>query len=263
MQNILLDTYRFFFARRFFLKLNRLVYHCGLRGLGILNYESDWVSGERRFLRDHVPRDQEFVVFDVGANVGSYSRAVLEINAKATVFAFEPHPETYRQLKETARKLKFEALNLALGDSEGTISLFDYADSDGSAHASVFREVIETLHGSKSAAHRVELSTVDVVAKRLGVETIDLLKIDTEGNELRVLLGAGGFLARGAVRAIQFEFNEMNVSSRSYFRDFWDMLPNFDLFRMLPDGLVKLERYDPVTCEIFAYQNIVALLRVN
>jgi hypothetical protein len=55
----------------------------------------------------------------------------------------------------------------------------------------------------------------------------------------------------------------MNVSSRTYFRDFWNLLPNYNFYRLLPDGMVKIERYSPVFCEIFAYQNIVAILKQN
>jgi hypothetical protein len=32
---------------------------------------------------------------------------------------------------------------------------------------------------------------------------------------------------------------------------------------MLPDGLVPIRNYSPVFCEIFAYQNIVAKLKVG
>jgi hypothetical protein len=51
------------------------------------------------------------------------------------------------------------------------------------------------------------------------------------------------------------------LSVEPFFKDSWDFLPNYDFYRMLPDGLVKIENYSPIFCEIFAYQNIVAKLR--
>ena len=91
---------------------------------------------------------------------------------------------------------------------------------------------------------------------------IGLLKIDTEGHEFEVLKGAENLLKAGKIEMIHLEFNEMNVFSRVFFKDIWDYLPNYDLYRMLPDGLVHIKNYSPVFCEIFAYQNLVAKLRV-
>jgi len=33
------------------------------------------------------------------------------------------------------------------------------------------------------------------------------------------------------------------------------------MYRLLPDGLVQINMYNPIYCEIFAYQNIVAILK--
>ena len=60
---------------------------------------------------------------------------------------------------------------------------------------------------------------------------------------------------------IQFEFNEMNVASRVFFRDFWLMLPNYEFYRLMVDGMIRIDKYDPIYCEIFAFQNIVAFRR--
>jgi hypothetical protein len=87
------------------------------------------------------------------------------------------------------------------------------------------------------------------------------LKIDTEGCELDVLKGFRRYIEGGKVGAVQFEFNEMNVLSRAYFHDFWNLMPGYDFYRLLPGGMIRLEGYVPLFCEIFAFQNIVALRR--
>jgi hypothetical protein len=50
MSRLLLDTYRFLFARNFFYKFNKFLYKCSLSGLGVLNYQNDKISGEDFFL---------------------------------------------------------------------------------------------------------------------------------------------------------------------------------------------------------------------
>jgi len=257
------QIYAFIFGRAFFRKFNLFLFTLSLRGLGILNWQSDRLSGEKGWTREYLKEKKSPTVFDVGANVGKYSAYVLEINKESTVYAFEPHPKTYEILVKEARRKEFKPFNLALGDEEGILDLYDYELQDGSSHASLFKEVITDIHESNYVSHLVNIVCLDALLKELDIARIDLLKIDTEGNELNVLRGAKFSLADGKIKAILFEFNEMNVASRATFKDFWDLLSeNYSLYRVLPGGkLHHLRNYSPVFCEIYAYQNIVALLK--
>ena len=59
---------------------------------------------------------------------------------------------------------------------------------------------------------------------------------------------------------MQFEFNEMNVISRVFLKDFYDLLGDeWDFFRLDTRKLIYLgRRYDSAN-EIFKFQNIVAI----
>lgn len=258
---MILRAYRALFARRLFFKLNKLLYNLSLSGMGVLNFENDRISGESRFLKSLLKGRAGCIVLDVGANVGDYSRRVFQACPQATVYAFEPHPKTYSILSRSIQQSGFIPINAAAGDKEGEVSLFDYEEKDGSSHASLYRGVIENIHKAKSIEHKVRVIELGRFARSRNLERIDLLKIDTEGNELSVLKGMLDHIGDGKIGAIHFEFNEMNVASRTFFRDFWDLLPNYDFYRMLPDGLVEIESYSPIYCEIFAYQNVVAILK--
>ena len=91
------------------------------------------------------------------------------------------------------------------------------------------------------------------------IDTIHLLKIDAEGNDFLVLKGGERLIHNKRIDFIQFEFNDINVFARVFFRDFVEFLNLYNLYRMLPNGLIKLNEYDSKLCEIFAYQNIVAV----
>ena len=182
MENFIVDVekfivaiYRLVFGRRVFLRLNHIVYQCGLRGLGVLNYESSERSGERRFLSRYLNGMKDCVVFDVGANVGKYSAEIFRINPTAVVYAFEPHPKTFETLRSSLQHSHFFPNNLALGDEEGTLTLYDYADRDGSSHASLYKDVIEKIHKAKSVQHVVGVTTLHSFLKRAGIDAIDLL----------------------------------------------------------------------------------------
>ncbi|MEX2150265.1 MAG: FkbM family methyltransferase [Steroidobacteraceae bacterium] len=261
MYNFLLRVYASFFGRRQFRRLNGLLFDLGTRGLGILNYQDQKISGESTFLRQYLRNKKSPVVLDVGANVGVYSREVARVNPSAKVFAFEPHPLAFERLASNlGSDGNFRLYNYALGAQAGGSTLYDRESGNGSSHASIFREVIEDFHHARAKGYNIEMHTLDQFVEENQLERIDLLKIDTEGYELDVLRGGVTTIGSGMVSAIQFEFNEMNVVSRAFFKDFWELLPQYRLYRMLPRGLLSIERYNPLRCELFAFQNIVAVL---
>lgn len=254
--------YILLFARKRFHKFNRLLLRLSLGGLGILNYKTSAVSGEHAFLKSYL-RNKNGIILDVGANRGAYALEALQINPAMTIYAFEPHPKTFLTLsKNLAEHQNAYAVNQGLSSARGIVKLYDYADKDGSSHASLFKDVITDIHGGASAVeHDIELTTIDEFVGKTKISEITLLKIDTEGNELEVLKGGFSTLSQGRIKAIHFEFNEMNVESRSFFRDFWKLLDRYRFYRMLPNELLEIKRYSPLTCELFAFQNIVAILQ--
>ncbi|HVI44782.1 MAG TPA: FkbM family methyltransferase [Chitinophaga sp.] len=257
------QAYVLLFARKAFYKANLLLYKLSMRGMGILNYENEIVSGERAFIKflQKQHRLDKGVIMDVGANIGNYAVMLRNKNIQLPILAFEPHPVSYAKLLATADKYHFQPIPVGLSAEVSTATIYDHADNSGSEHASMYREVLSELHHSPPAGVDIQLSTIDDIVSEYNITHIALLKIDTEGNELNVLKGATSTLRRDMIDCIQVEFNEMNVISRTFFRDLIDILPGFDFYRLLPDGLHPLGPYKAAVYEIFAFQNVIALRR--
>ncbi len=263
---MLLRIYRFIFCRPFFYRLNLHLYKLSLRGIGVLNSEGPAITGEKWFLEQLRIKSDISTIVDVGANTEVYG---VDIFPKATIYAFEPHPHTFGLLTENTRQSghkKVHLINGGLSSKKGVMNLWDFADDaelkvtqPTSTLASFDRSVIERLHGQKAQPIKVRVDTIDSFATRNKLKRIDLLKIDTEGHELQVLLGAKRLLRQKKIGIVQFEFNEMNAYSRTYLKDFMDLLPNHTFYRLMPTGMFPLSNYRPVTHEVFGFQNIVAL----
>lgn len=261
MLSALLRLYAAVFARRRFRVWNTLLFELGLRGLGILNYQDRTISGEVTFLYRYLKGKDSPVVLDVGANEGGYSREVVGINPSAVVFAFEPHPRTFDRLVVNVGACRnVRPINRAVGDMPGRQKLYDRNSECGTTHASIFRDVIEGIHQVQASECEIDVITLDEFIEQQQLTRVDLLKIDTEGYELNVLKGGGKAIRNGIFKAIQFEFNAMNVVSRTFFKDFREMLPQYQFHRMLPGELQRIDQYHPLRCELFAFQNIVAIL---
>lgn len=214
---------------------------------------------EERFLSRRLPTIGRGVLFDVGANHGSYTKFLHRLSPGSTIHAFEPHPATFASLQQRAAAPSVTLVNMAVSDTEGTMQLYDFAESDGSTQASLAQASVG-MFDSNTVSHTVETTTIDAYMAELGIDAIDFLKIDTEGFDINVLRGATGALRRGAIKAIQFEFIPADIAMRVTMRDFFEILHGYKLFRLCLNGeLMPLRRYDVKRCEVYVTHNIVAL----
>ena len=126
------------------------------------------------------------VVFDVGANVGLYSLlAAQRVGPAGRVFAFEP----------LARNLRFLKLHLQLNEVTN-VQVVEKAVSDGTGTAR-FSELPSASMGRLSGEGTIAVDTVtldDFI--RAGAAAPQCVKIDVEGGEASVLLGARETLAK-------------------------------------------------------------------
>lgn len=126
------------------------------------------------------------VFFDVGANVGLYSLLASRlVGDDGRVFAFEPLPRNLtflHQHMQLNRATNVAILPLACADRAGT-ELFCEGANNALGHLGSNNTNAET------SSMRVDTTTLDDAARRFGI-TPDVIKIDVEGAELRVLCGA-------------------------------------------------------------------------
>jgi len=259
---VLANLYVWLFGRKVFYGWNQRLLNLSVRGMGVGNPTIGLIApAEDRFLRRMAATGQ-LNVFDVGAYVGEYAARLRELSPSAKIWSFEPHPATFKRLLVEAARSGFTAVNMGLSDEPGRVQLYDYAavnDGSGTAHATLHAQVIESVHHGASDAVEVEVTTVDAYMEAENISHVHLLKVDAEGHELSILRGGSGAITSGRVDVVQFEFNEMNVMSRVFFKDFYAALPGFSFYHMLVDGLAPIGPYHPRTHELFILQNVIAI----
>lgn len=200
------------------------------------------------------------VFFDVGANIGEWSTAVLARWADSELHLFEPSQNHLALLREALTGRDNAFINdCALGMEQGKATLFKNDDVTGLA--SMTRRDLGHLGIEMDITENIRVDTIDGYCKAHGIEHIDYLKIDVEGHELDVLKGAHGMLGADAIDTIQFEFGGCNIDTRTYFRDFHTLLGRigFEFFVIGPGG--RLNPVGPYRefLEQFSTTNFVAV----
>ena len=215
-------------------------------------------SGEIGALKFVIARSQPsapFVLFDVGANDGDYLNAALvTIGERLKAWSFEPQSASFRKLRERfGADLRIKIKQAAVGNEVGTVQL--YFSSEGETTASLHRDSVS----GQAQSETVALTTIDRACEEEQVERIDLLKIDTEGHEMAVLLGASRMIESGGIAAIQFEFGDTFLHTPYHFTDVWQLLsPRFAFYRILRHGVVEVPRYAP-DLEIYKTANYLCV----
>ena len=144
------------------------------------------VTGIGIWLRQHVRPGS--CVIDIGANVGEYAALAAELVGPAGhVYAFEPAPETAARLRERfARSSQVSIVEAAVGDVTRTVRL--YLDAFNPTQHSLGSHNV----GRDGGAVKVQQRALDDVK---GLRAPDVIKIDAQGGELRVLHGAKRLIA--------------------------------------------------------------------
>lgn len=128
------------------------------------------------------------VIIDVGANIG-YTALLFASHAKnATVIAFEPHPATYQKAKTNIAlnpQFSIELLNMGLGTKKDKLQL-----AEVSAGNSGMNRILNTNAASAFNFFEVDIARLDDLLEDRNILKVNVIKIDVEGYEARVLAGA-------------------------------------------------------------------------
>lgn len=165
-------------------------------------------------------------VFDVGANEGLYTVLFAEMGAH--VVAFEPDPRAAHRLRENLRLNAYSAdvREQAVYSSTGLISFTSHLDTSNA---------IVDGGTADSSVHTVPTTTIDEV---LGKRHARGIKVDVEGAELDVLIGAQQAMRDARIDVFQLEWNDMSSNFGTTRDEIAEYVRSFgyELYRPTADG---------------------------
>jgi FkbM family methyltransferase len=251
------------------------------------------LAGAERFLScEHGPsstraaaskghRGKALLLVDIGANVGTTSKSFLDmcrdVSATCSVLAFEPMLHTHSKLERrgasegwASRGWRLQRKALSDPASVGVRPFFSSGEA-GDEQAS-----LGAAASYSNNSEAVTVTTVDgVMAERAASSDATeakfepfLLKIDAEGFDASVLLGAAATINAKTFRFVLFEYNRkwmLSETSATLVHTVRNMeAAGYDCFLMTPEALLPLwGSFWVPELEFWRFSNVVCTRRTE
>ena len=170
-------------------------------------------------------------IIDVGAHHGESIKLFLKNFKILNIYAFEPSPESFKNLIINTnyllkKKINFEAYNLGLGSSDQKLLLNISLETSSSTindinKKSYYYEKKIKFLGQQNRdffykKEEITITTLDKAMMTKNYPTIDLIKIDTEGYEYKVLKGSVEVLKKTKLILFEHHFDNMIIKNYTF-----------------------------------------------
>ena len=202
-------------------------------------YVAKLVCGNGRFL-------------DIGSNIGIW--AYFMRNKFPKIDAYEPISE----ITERFRSLNFDQINIhdvALSNKIGKLKFFIPLDANGTKQTGL--SSLEHRHG-KCEERIVDVKTLDTYA----FDDVKLIKVDVEGHEQSVILGAIETLRKcSPILVVEIEQRHLECDISDVFNSILEL--NYEGFFLVEGHLTKLNQFTYEKCQKPFLKNVASKEYIN
>ena len=189
------------------------------------------------------------IIFDVGCFRGNFTKNIIKNEnkhgLKSRFFLFDPNPNVKNYLNQFLKnneKIKYFNLALDNSNTKKKFTLNQFFESSGSSLISAhkedkmynlsrkaFMQITQPFKKIKDYTEiEVQTQTLDNFCKDNNIQNIDLLKLDTDGNEFEVLKGAENLLSKNKIKLIYTEISGTKKNFNNKVKDIVDMLAKYN-----------------------------------
>lgn len=139
----------------------------------------------RSYCMQNISFKDEDIIIDCGANLGDLAIELEKLPQKLKYIGLEPAPQDFASLKRNIKLNDAIILKKALGKEENIHKLYVNSEKADSSLLEIknFSDILD-----------VEVVRLDNLCKELNIKKIKFLKIEAEGYEPEILIGAKGIL---------------------------------------------------------------------
>lgn len=207
-----------------------------------LSYNQDYLQGGQAaefkehgedWLVEQLGKTNPTVIFDVGCNIGEWTKIARSSCPTADIHTFEVVNSTFHKFYHNVKyddKIYPNGFGLSNKDEIIQMKFVDHNDRISTS--------LPLLSIGECKFYSGMVKTGDGYMRDHNIDHIDFLKIDVEGIGNRVLHGFMEALKAGKISAIQFEYDRTCILERFLLLDYYELLVplGFTLGRLKPNG---------------------------
>ena len=167
----------------------------------IINYLFSTEINERKLYQNYLVND-EIIVFDIGSNLGNFSKYISKNfgNKNLKIYSYEPQKKLLdKQKVKNGNLFKF---NFVISNKSGNVEFYEHEISSQSSL--MFNDKMGNQNIKKVTKQSITLEEAIGMAN---IKKIDILKLDTEGNEYEILDSSQSLLKNGYFKIIKVEIS--------------------------------------------------------
>ncbi len=163
------------------------------------------------------------VLIDVGSHKGEYINSIKTKFNIQSIYGFEPNPDVFKILKKKIVDKKINIINCGISDKSGKIAFYKNLETSSSTINKLNKEsnyykkkyFLLNFFNSDEIERKIDIDVVrlDEFIKSKKIEIIDLIKIDTEGFEFRVLKSLGEKIYNVKIIHFEHHFDDMIIKN--------------------------------------------------
>ncbi len=155
-----------------------------------LYFRGYWEKNTHQLLEDIL--EPNFLVFEVGSNIGAHTFRIAKKLTHGMVYAFEPTQYAFTKLSRNYSLNNFDNIdlnNIALSNQEKSQKIKRYIDSSTLPFKASWDLKGKIINELVPPEENIIFKTLDNFVLKRKIKKIDLIKIDTDGYELKVIEG--------------------------------------------------------------------------
>ena len=177
----------------------------------IISYVFSNTVNEKKFLKSYF-KNKKIIVIDIGSNYGNFIDLVINnLNIKK-IYAFEPSTVCFNYLKENYSMNNIKIINIALSNLKKRKKFFE---SEILSQSSLYNRKNKFIRKIKNKSiYYVQTNTLDSFYKKnTSDEIYDLVKIDAEGEDFKIINGMKFLLKNFKVKLLKIEIENYKKNS--------------------------------------------------
>ena len=177
----------------------------------IISYVFSNTVNEKKFLKSYF-KNKKIIVIDIGSNYGNFIDLVINnLNIKK-IYAFEPSTVCFNYLKENYSMNNIKIINIALSNLKKRKKFFE---SEILSQSSLYNRKNKFIRKIKNKSiYYVQTNTLDSFYKKNKSDEIyDLVKIDAEGEDFKIINGMKFLLKNFKVKLLKIEIENYKKNS--------------------------------------------------